>query len=109
MLLQVFTSMWQGTYSAVTLSRSLGGERRTEHHTGWLQTPGMVTGETKVRQKQIFLARHICLSPEQIPDIAKNFLQLIVYFCLISGFFKIKRGNDECGIESEMVAGTPLN
>eukprot|EP00066_Takifugu_rubripes_P006749 XP_003971767.1 PREDICTED: cathepsin B [Takifugu rubripes] len=25
------------------------------------------------------------------------------------GFFKIKRGNDECGIESEMVAGTPLN
>ncbi|XP_059898450.1 cathepsin B-like [Gadus macrocephalus] len=24
------------------------------------------------------------------------------------GFFKIKRGNDECGIESEIVAGTPL-
>uniref|UniRef100_A0A8C6KP43 Cathepsin B n=4 Tax=Nothobranchius furzeri TaxID=105023 RepID=A0A8C6KP43_NOTFU len=24
------------------------------------------------------------------------------------GFFKIRRGNDECGIESEMVAGTPL-
>ncbi|CAL8316073.1 unnamed protein product [Merluccius merluccius] len=25
------------------------------------------------------------------------------------GFFKIKRGNDECGIESEMIAGTPSN
>ncbi|XP_028252376.1 cathepsin Bb [Parambassis ranga] len=25
------------------------------------------------------------------------------------GFFKIKRGNDECGIESEVVAGMPLN
>ncbi|XP_042246759.1 cathepsin B-like [Thunnus maccoyii] len=25
------------------------------------------------------------------------------------GFFKIKRGNDECGIESEVVAGIPLN
>ncbi|KAG8011289.1 Cathepsin B [Nibea albiflora] len=25
------------------------------------------------------------------------------------GYFKIKRGNDECGIESEMVAGIPLN
>ncbi|XP_028295271.1 cathepsin B-like [Gouania willdenowi] len=25
------------------------------------------------------------------------------------GFFKIKRGNDECGIESEVVTGTPLN
>ncbi|KAM4528658.1 cathepsin Bb [Fundulus diaphanus] len=25
------------------------------------------------------------------------------------GFFKIRRGNDECGIESEVVAGTPLN
>uniref|UniRef100_A0A3Q1CJG0 Cathepsin B n=1 Tax=Amphiprion ocellaris TaxID=80972 RepID=A0A3Q1CJG0_AMPOC len=25
------------------------------------------------------------------------------------GFFKIKRGSDECGIESEMVAGTPHN
>lgn len=30
--------------------------------------------------------------------------------CLfLSGFFKIKRGTDECGIESEMVAGIPLN
>ncbi|XP_062415547.1 cathepsin B-like [Pungitius pungitius] len=25
------------------------------------------------------------------------------------GFFKIKRGNDECGIESEVVTGIPLN
>lgn len=25
------------------------------------------------------------------------------------GFFKIRRGNDECGIESEVVAGIPLN
>lgn len=25
-----------------------------------------------------------------------------------TGFFKIKRGNDECGIESEVVAGIPL-
>ncbi|XP_026197286.1 cathepsin B-like [Anabas testudineus] len=25
------------------------------------------------------------------------------------GFFKIKRGNDECGIESEVVAGIPVN
>ncbi|XP_057678185.1 cathepsin Bb [Corythoichthys intestinalis] len=26
-----------------------------------------------------------------------------------NGFFKIKRGSDECGIESEVVAGIPLN
>ncbi|XP_053737600.1 cathepsin Bb isoform X1 [Synchiropus splendidus] len=26
----------------------------------------------------------------------------------MKGFFKIKRGNDECGIESEMVAGIPM-
>ncbi|KAM9354992.1 cathepsin Bb [Pholidichthys leucotaenia] len=26
-----------------------------------------------------------------------------------NGYFKIKRGNDECGIESEVVAGIPLN
>ncbi len=33
-----------------------------------------------------------------------------MFLCLlISGYFKIKRGSDECGIESEVVAGIPLN
>lgn len=42
--------MWQGACWAVTPSRSWAGERRMGRPTGWLRTPGTVTGETKVRQ-----------------------------------------------------------
>lgn len=41
------------------------------------------------------------------------FMQIIIYLLLIiifrgdGGFFKIRRGHDECGIESQIVAGIP--
>ena len=81
-------------------SSSLAGERRTGRPIGWLQTPGTLTGETKVRQNKK-------LGPDswlQEEVLSVNHVFLCI---LIAGFFKIKRGNDECGIESEVVAGTP--
>lgn len=48
--------------------------------------------------------------PSDSRDTIWQVLPLNHILCLfLSGFFKIKRGTDECGIESEMVAGIPLN
>lgn len=97
-------------------SRSSAGERRTGLLTGWLQTPGMLIGEIKVQQKQglgLCPGHTLFQQNRQIPhnqSALKKSRPLIAVLCLlVSGFFKIKRGNDECGIESEMVAGIPNN
>lgn len=75
--------------------------------TGWLQTPGTVTGETKVHGRQTTC--HVSESIMFKLTTETGNIPPSVRFLLMAGFFKIKRGNDECGIESEVVAGTPLN
>lgn len=65
LLLQVYTSMWQERCWVAMPSRYLAGERRTGHPIGWLQTPGTVTGETKVPHNlpaHVFLLTHMTQS-----------------------------------------------
>lgn len=49
---------------------------------------------------------HRCLTETQL-DLNNDSVNCDSISALFPGFFKIKRGSDECGIESEMVAGMP--
>lgn len=71
-----------------TASRSLDGVLREVFHIGWSTTAGPLTGVTRVHFDFLLL----------------GFQRFIFFF---PGQFKILRGQDECGIEDQVVAGMP--
>lgn len=45
--------------------------------------------------------------PQVVSDFFLSHVGLVTLFKTSPGFFKILRGQDHCGIESEIVAGIP--
>lgn len=81
---------------------------KTEPNIGWLPTPGTLTGVTKVN---IFVYMFV-LNLVWSGRVARVSMIVICWnnvncFDFVLGFFKILRGRDECGIESQIVAGEP--
>lgn len=91
--------MCQGSRLEATPSGSWAGASRTGPRTGWLPTPGTLTGGITVRSTELLVLEGLlgCLVQREVTSL----------YGVLPGFFRILRGEDHCGIESEIVAGVP--
>lgn len=82
-----------------TPSGSWAGASIMGPHTGWLPTPGTPTGEITVRSTELLVLQGV------LGHLVQR--EVTSFHGVLPGFFKILRGEDHCGIESEIVAGVP--